>query len=166
MCQWLSALTTASGLSQEEFPLERAAGQARATGCSLTGQNGSTPAGQEATEDPCHPLPLFALPELCQASSGKTHTHTHLKLGTWKELFNHRMPPHLRPNLGPTQTKKTKHALIQTILLAMLPLERDVGCRRGENQPQSLMCHYKHKNRLLTLPTDVEPAPFLPLQLQ
>lgn len=39
--------------------------------------NGSPPAGREATEDPCHPLPLFALPELCQASSGKTHTNTH-----------------------------------------------------------------------------------------
>lgn len=88
--------------------------------------NGSPPAGREATEDPCHPLPLFALSEVCQASSGKTHTNTHerahtLKPGTWKELSDHRMPPHLRPDLGPKQTKKTKRALIQTILLALLP---------------------------------------------
>lgn len=31
------------------------------------------------------------------------------------------MPPHLRPDLGPKQTRKTKRALIQTILLALLP---------------------------------------------
>lgn len=39
--------------------------------------NGSPPAGREATEDPCHPLPLFALSALCQASGGKAHTNTH-----------------------------------------------------------------------------------------
>lgn len=88
--------------------------------------NGSPPAGREATEDPCHPLPLFALHEPCQASSGEnahkhTRLHTHLKPRTWRELSDHRMPPHLRPDLGPKQTKKTKRALIQTILLALLP---------------------------------------------
>lgn len=100
-------------------------GRVRVTGCSLTGQNGSPPAG--------HPLPLFALPEVCQASGSKTHTnthaHTHLKVGTWKELSDHRMPPHLRPDLGPKQTRKTKRALIQMILLALLPWN---GTQRGE----------------------------------
>ena len=132
LCQW--CVSDCRCLRRRQASAKRsshwltAAGQARATGCSLTGQNGSPPAGREATEDPCHPLPLFALPELCQASSGKTHTNTrartHLKLGTWKELSDHRMPPHLRPDLGPKQTKKTKRALIQTILLALLPWNR------------------------------------------
>lgn len=82
--------------------------------------NGSPPAGREATEDPCHPLPLFALPRLCQASGGKAHTNTRAHT-PWKELSDHRMPPHLRPDLGPKQTKKTERALIQTMLLALLP---------------------------------------------
>lgn len=102
-------------------------GCVRVTGCSLTGQNGSPPAG--------HPLPLFALPEVCQASGSKTHTnthaHTHLKVGTWKELSDHRMPPHLRPDLGPKQTRKTKRALIQTILLALLPWNGTQGGEGG-----------------------------------
>lgn len=92
--------------------------------------------------------------------NARAHAHTHLKVATWKELSDHRMPPHLRPDLGPKQTKKTKRALIQTILLALLPWNGTLGGERGENQPQSLMCHYKHKNRLLTLPTDVEPVYF------
>lgn len=100
-----------SGPSQGDWVLPRRA-------------NGSSPAGREATEDPCHPLPLFALPlSSAKRAAVKTHTHTHthtLKRGTWKELSHPRMPPHLRPDLGPKQTKKTKRALIQTILLAVL----------------------------------------------
>lgn len=123
MCHWLSKLTTASCLSQEDFPLAT-------TGRSHSGQkkikNGSPPAGREATEDPCHPSSLFALLEPCQASgSSAAHTNTHahahlLNLATWKELWDRTTPPHLRPNLGLKQTKKTKRALIRTILLAAL----------------------------------------------
>lgn len=119
-----------SGLSQGDWVLPRRA-------------NGFPPAGREATEDPCHPLPLFALPELCQASSGKTHTntararthtltHTHLELVTWKELSDHRMPPHLRPDLGPKQTKKNKACTHSDDSAGTAPLERDIGWREGE----------------------------------
>lgn len=64
----------------------------------------------------------WALPSGQRQNAHKhTRVHTHLELGTWKELSDHRMPPHLRPDLGPKQTRKTKRALIQTILLALLP---------------------------------------------
>lgn len=49
-------------------------------------------------------------------SQQRTHTHTqvhtHLKLWHERELSDHRIPPHLRPDLGQKQTKKTKRALI------------------------------------------------------
>lgn len=49
------------------------------------------------------------------------------------ELSDQRVPPHLRPHLGPKQTKKTKRALIQTILLAKIPWNGTQGGGGGES---------------------------------
>lgn len=130
MCQWLSALVAASGSIRPQ-PRGVPAGK-----CSKPvqgdwvlprqGKNGSPPAGREATEDPRHPSPLFALPEACQASSG-TPTHTFKTVAAERNYTDHRMPPHLRPDLGPKQTRKTKRTVIQTIFAGTVSLERDIG---------------------------------------
>lgn len=80
-------------------------------------------AGREATEDPCHPSPLFALPELCQAKCTQTHTHLKTIMPA---------PPHPRPDLGPKETKENKACAHSDDFAGTAPLEQDVGRRRGE----------------------------------
>lgn len=77
MCQWLSTLTTASGLSQEEFPLARAAGRARATGCSLTGQMAPLQLGERPPRIPATHCHCLHFPSPAKRAAVKTHTNTH-----------------------------------------------------------------------------------------
>lgn len=114
-----AGLMTAPGFSQEDFPQTRAAGRGwvpPSWGEVALLQLGERPQRIPATHRHC----LHAQSCARQATHTNTHAHT-LKVVTWRELSNHRMPPHLRANLGPEQTKKTKRSLIRTILLALLP---------------------------------------------
>lgn len=105
-------------------------------GVPLQGGNGSPPAGREATEDPCHPAPLFALAARCQASGSKmqpnTHAHAHLQVGghgrNYLIIEHHHIQDHILAQNG---QKKTKCALIQSVLLALLPWN---GAWAGEGE--------------------------------
>lgn len=76
---------------------------------------------------------------------------------------------HIQDQSLDPETKETKHVVIQMILLAQLCWSGTQGGGAGVwggDQPQSLMCHYKHRNRRAAVPTDVEPLLFLQRHLR
>lgn len=161
MCQWLSALAMASGLSQEDFPLARAAGRdwvfPRRAGMAPL-QLGQRPPRIPAIQRHCLHSQRGAKRVAVKCDQTHTPTHTPSSGGTWKEWSDHRTPSNPRPHLGPKRTieKQSVHSFRAFCWHRFPGMEHGLGKER-EDQPQSLMCHYKHKHRLLALPGDVEP---------